>query len=92
MLRKGPLSPRLLPALAVIAADASQLQTMISGTHPLEVYLWPQSAGRITATDSTFSEAWCCKHVCCRQTLAGTDCGMINSLLMSKIRAAGAWH
>lgn len=37
MLRRGPLSPRLLPALAIMASDHQQLQIIISGTAPLQV-------------------------------------------------------
>lgn len=37
MLRQGPLSLRLLPALAIMAADHEQLQQIISGTAPLQV-------------------------------------------------------
>ncbi|KAK9831771.1 hypothetical protein WJX74_008834 [Apatococcus lobatus] len=37
MLRQGPLSSRLLPSLAIMAADRKQLQDINSGTPPLEV-------------------------------------------------------
>ena len=39
MLRRGPLSPKLLPTLAIMAADASQLDSIIAGTDPLQVCL-----------------------------------------------------
>ncbi len=36
MLRRGPLSPKLRPCLAIMAADAQQLELIIAGTDPLQ--------------------------------------------------------